>query len=227
MLIGIGLVLVGLTLAVASRQKAVGKVGRLYLAEDYAGARAAADRGLEGWNLPASKFALAYNAAGAAHHEGLFAECLERLSHLETEPASLQRHLVSSLRATTLLLQGTDLKTAREEWATARAIRKWKYDDAISALLFLREGDRRAAKEAFNFEATVEDPKPKPKPTLAARQGATGLLLQNRRTRAIESFWRGLYLHEAQDSRANAHLERAATSGIRSVYSQRAKELLK
>jgi hypothetical protein len=53
------------------------------------------------------------------------------------------------------------------------------------------------------------------------------VLLDAKRTRAIESYWRGLYLHEAGDQAGAAvHFERAATSGMRSIYSTRARDAL-
>jgi hypothetical protein len=200
----------------------LGRVSRMYLLEDYAGARALADRGLARFQLPSARFGLAYNAAGAAHHQGLFEECLERLAAIPTHGATLQRHLVTSLRATTLLHLGRDLEQARTEWAVSRSIRTWKYGDAITALLLLRAGDPAAATAAFESEAKAGAPA-----RTIVRSGGTGLVLHGKRSRAIESYWRGLYLHEAGDrAGAEAHLKLAATSGIRSIYATRARELL-
>ncbi len=221
-IVGIGCFVIAVTLVLIAQTRVLGKVARLYLLEDYAGARALADRGLARFQLPSAKFGLAYNAAGAAHHEGLFDECLERLETIATQGASLQRHLVTSLRATTLLHLARDLERTRVEWSVSRSIRKWKYDDAISALLLLRGGDPIAAKAAFDFGATLDAAA-----KTVVRASGTGLVLHGKRTRAIEHYWRGLYLHEAGDpAGAEAHLKLAATSGIRSIYATRARELL-
>ncbi len=222
LIVGIGCFVIAVTLVLIAQTRVLGQVARLYLLEDYAGARALADRGLARFQLPSARFGLAYNAAGAAHHEGLFEECLERLDTITTQGASLQRHLVTSLRATTLLHLVRELERARVEWAVSRSIRKWKYDDAISALLLLRDGDAAAARAAFDFDAKLDDPT-----KTVVRGGRTGLVLHGKRTRAIEHYWRGLYLHEAGDPvHAETHLKLAATSGIRSIYATRARDLL-
>lgn len=222
LIVVLGCLVIAVTMVVGAQARILGRVARLYLLEDYAGARALADRGLARFQLPSARFGLAYNAAGAAHHEGLFEECLERLDGITTHGASLQRHLVTSLRATTLLQLGRELEQARREWAVARSIRKWKYDDAITALLLLRAGEPVAAAAAFDTSATLEG-----SVKTVVRSGSFGLVLHAKRTRAIESYWRGLYLHEAGDlTGAVRHLEIAATSGIRSIYATRARALL-
>ncbi|CAN5265599.1 hypothetical protein BH11MYX1_BH11MYX1_49910 [soil metagenome] len=222
LIVGLGCLVIAVTLVMLAQTRVLGRVARLYLTEDYAGARARADRGLARFQLPSTRFGLAYNAAGAAHHEGLFDECLERLDGITVHGATLQRHLVASLRTTTLLHLERDVEQARIAWAVARSIRRWKYDDAISALLLLRAGDPEAATAAFTPDAKLDA-----FAGTVARSGGTGLVLHAKRTRAIEIYWLGLYPHEAGDpAGAEAHLKVAATSGIRSIYATRARELL-
>ncbi len=222
LIVGLGCLVLAVTLVLIVQARVLGRVARMYLLEDYAGARALADRGLARFQLPSARFGLAYNAAGAAHHQGLFEECLERLEAITTDGATLRRHLVTSLRATTLLHLGRDLDQARVEWAVSRSIRTWKYGDAITALLLLRGGDAAAARAAFDVVTKAVAPT-----RSIVRGGGVGLVLHGKRTRAIESYWRGLYLHEAGEPvAAESHLRLAATSGIRSIYATRARELL-
>jgi len=65
-IVGIGCFVIGVTLVLIAQTRVLGKVARLYLLEDYAGARRLADRGLARFQLPSAKFGLAYNATGAA-----------------------------------------------------------------------------------------------------------------------------------------------------------------